>query len=238
MKRLTIIVLVFILFCGSNINGMERFPSSIIPNIPVIQLEPTKLTTFDQYKKQDLADQKKYHGIWSTINTINLDSLKIALEVSSTLGSSYSKSNLFDKKIETAWVEGAKDDGIGEWIKVQLDATLESPTSTPFSIYQVGVIPGYSKNQKTWIENNRVKSVLIVIQSPSGFPRENECVVFRLKLKDSNKLQIFNIPVKKVAGNYLPMTKTVWFKVEDIYKGTKFKDTCISEIVLMGACSS
>ena len=227
-----------IILSGFLVYGIEEFPSSIVKDIPVIELEPIDIISYDQFKIKDLKDQNKYRGMWSTINTINLGSLNIGVEVSSTLGPSYDKSNLFDGKIDTAWVEGASDVGIGQWIKVQLDATLESPTTTPFSVYQVGIIPGYSKSQKTWNENNRIKTALFVVYSPSGSPKRNEWVVFRLKLKDINKLQIFDIPIKKVAINYMPMTKTVWFKVEDIYKGTKFKDTCISEIVLMGACSS
>ena len=218
--------------------GIEEFPSSKIRNIDIVELQPTELTSYDQFKKQDLKDQEKYSGMWSTVNTINLDSLKIKTEVSSTLGQSYSKSNIFDGKIDTAWVEGTKGDGIGEWVNIQIDATLESPSTTPFSVRKIGIIPGYSKSQKTWNENNRVKSALLVIYTPSAFPKENEWVVYRLKFEDIDKLQIFKFPIEKIAANLDPMTSTVWFKIEDVYKGTKYQDTCISEIVLMGACSS
>lgn len=38
--------------------------------------------------------------------------------------------------------------------------------------------------------------------------------------------------------NMCPMENTTWLKIEEIYKGSKFDDTCISEIVLIGGSQS
>jgi hypothetical protein len=215
----------------------EQFPTEKIANIPIIELHPEECYSYHEFAEQDQAIQKKASGIWNTITPkINLDDLKIKVTASSTLGKAYQSTNIIDKKLETAWVEGVKGSGKGEWVKLTLNAKKVSHSSTPFSISSMGIIPGYAKNQTTWNENNRVKTMLVVIYTPASATQENEWVAFRLFLKDENKLQLFEIPIDYIAYNFELMTKTVWFKIEDVYKGTKYDDTCISEIVLRGGC--
>lgn len=239
-KLLRLMFIILVIFNTQAVFSAEMFPEQEIEDIPLIDLKPKEFTSFEVFRSKDIKDQKKYSGLWSTVNTkINLDSLRISTIASSSLGAAYKSSNLLDGKIDTAWVEGAKDDGINQWFKIQLDATKESPTTTPFSILKVGVIPGYSKSHKTWNENNRVKTALLVIYSPPfTTPKECEWVVFRLRFKDENKLQIFEIPDEKIGYSMDLMSKTVWFKIEEVYKGTKYQDTCVSEIIFIGGCTS
>lgn len=238
MKKLTVIILIgMILLSDRTIGGAEQFPNDKIKDVPIIELNPTKFYSFDTFKRNDLRDQTKYSGLWSTLHQINLDILKKTIVVSSVLGPTYQGSNLCDGKTETAWVEGVKGSGIGEWIKIKLDAEKVSPSSTPFSVFEVGIIPGYAKSQKTWEENNRLKTALLIIHSPSiSYPKEHEWVVYRLNLKDENTLQYFTLPDNMLETNSNPMTKTIWLRIDDVYKGTKYNDTCISEIVLVGGC--
>lgn len=37
--------------------------------------------------------------------------------------------------------------------------------------------------------------------------------------------------------SYVTFRKDVWFIIEDVYKGTKYEDTCISKIVINGIYS-
>jgi len=196
---------------------------------------------FRDFVKYDLEFMKKYRSNWSTIHPFNLDEFKISINSSSTLGKSYKGSNICDGKIETAWVEGVKGDGIGEWVKISINAysSLAQYTTTPFFIYRIGVVPGYAKSMKTWIENNRVKKLLVIIHSPPPLaPHEHEWVVLRLNLKDEMKVQLFDIPNDKQVGNLEPMVKEIWLKIEEVYKGTKYDDTCISEFIAIGGFSS
>ena len=123
-------------------------------------------------------------------------------------------------------------------VKINIDAysSFSEVTSTPFSIFEIGVLPGYGKSLKTWTENNRVKKLLVIIYSPQpSFHQKNEWVVFRLNLIDENRLQVFQLPHNKISANYLDgMKKEIWLKIDDIYKGTKYDDTCISEFVAVG----
>ena len=240
MKKICIFVLMslLMLLCCTTITATEeQFPTGEIANIPIVELHPKEFYQYHEFAAKDKAEQKRSSGIWNTITPkINLDELKIKVTASSTLGKAYQAVNIIDKKLETAWVEGVKGPGKGEWVKLKLDAEKISHSSTPFSISEIGIIPGYAKSRTTWYENNRVKKMLVVIYTPASATQENEWVALRLFLKDDNKLQLFQVPIDYIAYNFDPMTKTVWFKIEDVYRGTKYDDTCISEIVLRGGC--
>ena len=237
MRRIDLLMLsIIILLSGCTVPGAEeRFPSKEIEGIEVVELFPNYLISFDDYNKKDLKKIEEYQW-WSTLHPIRLTKFKLTTFASSTLNNSesYKSDNLCDGKIETAWVEGAKGDGIGEWVKVSIDAysSLSEFTSTPFSLDEIAIMSGYGKSEKTWVENNRVKKLLVVAYSPRL--SENEWVIYRLNLQDENKMQVFEIPNDKIGYSFTTMKKVVWLKIEEVYKGTKYEDTCISEFVAVG----
>lgn len=234
---LLVLTFFYILSIGISANP---FPENKLKKINIVELKPTKLYQFKEFKIFDLKYQNQFLGSrWSTIHPrINLSKFVIKTLASSELSKKYSSSNLFDNKLDTAWVEGANEGGIGEWVKIKIEAEKDSPTTTPFSITKIGIIPGYAKSTDSWENNNRVKTLLVIIHSPPplSIPK-NEWVVYRLILKDVNMLQVFDLPEETRVSNE-PMIKNVWIRIESIYKGKKYDDTCISEMVLVGGCSS
>jgi hypothetical protein len=99
-----------------------------------------------------------------------------------------------------SWCEGAKGDGIGE--KIVLEFWKEETLSSIFLINGL-------KSKKDFSKNNRVKGIKI----------NDESYI----LKDSPGLQ--KITFKKALR-----TKKLVLKIESVYPGTKWKDTCIAEI--------
>lgn len=241
MKKNVCLTLLIIL-CSCNIIAVEEFPYNYIQNIQIVDLWPEECLSLEEFSQVNLKELKLYGSKWSSFYpNENLDQLMLTTSASSVLGDRYKSENICDGKIETAWVEGVGGDGIGEWIKISIDAytVLSEITTTPFEISKIAIIPGYGKSEKTWVENNRVKKLMLVIHTPPEvIPEKNEWVVLRLNLKDENKFQIFNIPVKLRAANVYPMKKIVWLRIEEIYKGTKYEDTCISEFVAFGGFSN
>lgn len=63
----------------------------------------------------------------------------------------YGSENISDKKRETAWVEGAKDYGINEWIKVESNSNKE--------VNEIEILNGYHKTIETYQNNGRLKKV-------------------------------------------------------------------------------
>ena len=136
---------------------------------------------------------------------------------SSTLKSQGSKNykvdNLFDVDHKTAWVEGVKGHGIGEWIQVKNACYyLEGYRC---GIGAISILNGYVKSDKAWRENGRVKRLKVYC---NGKPK------YILELQNSRSMQTFDVSISKGA--------TIKFEILDVYPGTKFQDTVISEIGL------
>lgn len=189
------------------------------------ELDPVEFLSFNDFVKKDFDSQKNEETYWSTMWPNNLDNLKIISKSSSTL-KGYPVTNLFDKNPNTAWVEGVKGDGIGEWVSVEL---YMEKKRCPSGLDFICIVPGYLKNDKTWEENNRVKSALLIC---SANPKKN--AILRLKFNDFKGFQIFHIGD---YASYVEYYKKIWIIIEDVYKGSKYQDTCISEIVIKGIYS-
>ncbi len=130
----------------------------------------------------------------------------------------YEAMNVADFDDSTAWVEGVKGDGIGESITL----TLKKPTE----VNQIGIIPGYSKSRELYFANNRVAEVKIVLDNSDTVTRSlvDEYLFFSTnspKAYQMIELGKNNKPVKEIK---IIITK--------VYKGTKYDDTCITEILL------
>lgn len=246
MKRTYIILILFIItFSTVKINAQEDLNISKpildklisfgvdTEDLQIIELEPSEFKNFDDFREEDIAFQEKYITIWSTFYRGYVDILDIKAKAFSTL-KGYPITNILDKKIDTAWVEGVEGDGIGEWLSLDI-YTEKKKDYDPYSIVLFGIIPGYLKSDKTWEENNRIKTALLVIKTPSpGYANASESyAVIRLKMRDYKGLQIFSVSRYQRYGSD---DKKIWLIIEDVYKGTKYSDTCISEIFIRGGC--
>lgn len=113
-----------------------------------------------------------------------------------------------DGDVGTAWVEGAKNDGIGEWI--MLSGGQQDLTG-------LSIINGYAKSTDLYTKNNRVKKIRIEL---------SDGTVLEKSLSDGTLgFQTINFD-NQVKIDFVKIT------VLDVYKGSKYSDTCISEIEL------
>lgn len=132
----------------------------------------------------------------------------------SMLGSTYLPTQAADSRLSTAWVEGAEGDGIGE----RLTFTF-SPHSWPVS--EIKIVNGYAKNEKVWRANSRIRKLKVL---------HNGQWVYTLQLADIRDLQVFLLP--DTLGT--PSGKAPWtlsFEILEVYPGSKFSDTAITEIL-------
>ncbi len=120
----------------------------------------------------------------------------------------YSARNVWDKDPKTAWVEGKGDDGVGEWIDFAF-----FPDSRV--IGAIKIINGYAKSEGLYQANNRVKRVRISFDDGTSFEAE---------LNDGQiQPQLIRFPMPK-------KTERIRLTILEVYPGTKYRDTCISEI--------
>ena len=114
---------------------------------------------------------------------------------------------LNDNDPSTTWVAGTKPDGIGDWVLL----TLEDETFVTSLDYTTGF--DYAKDgQDYFFLNNRLKRITITL---SG----GEPINYDFNGKD-RKVQI---PINAI-------TSTIKITIKDVYPGSKWQDTCISEL--------
>lgn len=119
----------------------------------------------------------------------------------------YAVSNLTDHNYNTAWVEGVAGTGIGQSVKFTFINECK-PTN-------IQIINGYAKSQAIYLKNSRPNKLKLTYSDGS---------TQIIDLKDTSTLQTFPINCT---------SKLKWVKIEilNVYKGTHYEDTCISEIM-------
>ncbi len=133
----------------------------------------------------------------------------LRVEVSSVLKDQYgvySPENVIDGDTKTAWCEGVSGSGEGEWIEIDFYTTR--------TVSNLKIFPGYGETEKLFRANNRPRALDIEFGDKSHTSVE---------LTDEYRMQNFSFPPKE-GGTYLKIS------IKDVYKGTKYDDTCISEI--------
>jgi hypothetical protein len=128
----------------------------------------------------------------------------------------YTGTMAHDFSFRTAWVEGVKGYGIGEYVEYYF--RNQAPRITEIKIFN-----GYVKSEKAWIENSRVSKLKLSVNGKD---------LVLLNLEDIQAQQNFKIdPMgKRADGKDL----IIRFTIADIYKGSKFDDTAITEIYFDG----
>lgn len=160
-------------------------------------------------------------------------------------GNNYNNKNIYDLRYDTAWIEGVKGYGIGEYVEFNF------PPKHP-RITTIKIANGYIKDKSTWKNNSRVKQLKVCLN--------NQDFVI-LNLKDVYAEQVFEIPTigyeiryrglnddgtswysytdrnGKTIKSYtkkIDSGDTIRFEIMRIYKGDKYDDTAITEIYFDG----
>jgi hypothetical protein len=123
-----------------------------------------------------------------------------------------SPASAIDGDLSTAWVEGVDGPGIGESL------TLTFDTTTPF--YGIYLLPGYFATPELWEANNRIKKVQLTLSDGTSFTEEFEDIK-----------QPMYIDTDRILGGF---PQIEWFRLTilEVYPGTRWDDTAISEITL------
>ena len=143
----------------------------------------------------------------------------------------YGPENLFDNDYGTAWVEGVKGPGIGEWVEVDLDKV---------SISGLGIINGYTKRKSLYYANNRIKKLRLDVEWDNWGNRSGgkDSTEITLKEKQFNELnQNAEAPFISWLADYgdgYNRAKKVRLTILEVYPGTKYNDTPITELFILG----
>ena len=205
MKR-TLLIALAVLGCCFVAEAQLRTikPSSVykVPNI-----------SHATYKSGEYYNENNelYCDLHLGMSSFTGESVTASSYLSSQGSASYRASNIKDWNHETAWVEGVKGYGIGEWIEfhdIHVDGTLTV----------ISILNGYVKSDRAWSENARVKRLKVYY---------NDRPICILELQDSRSMQAF--PVQDFLGGKHYINK-LRFEIMEVYPGTKYQDTVISEL--------
>ncbi len=122
-------------------------------------------------------------------------------------GNKYGVASLLDDSNFTAWFEGNRGVGVGQWILVDFGELR--------TIKEVTVKNGYNKKEKLYYNNSRVRTLSLVF---SGGQKHQA-----LNLKDQPGRQSFAIPGQIKA-------RWVQLKIQAVIKGKKYSDTGLNEL--------
>lgn len=135
-------------------------------------------------------------------------------------GAKYGAAQGHDMDLSTAWVEGASDSGIGQWIEYTF-STMDMKESQ-LALTELIVFNGYRKNRDLWAKNGRIKSLTMTVNSkPYG----------TVELADAfrhQKVKIGSIPLRGRTRT------TIRFTIAAVYPGNKYTDTALTELEFEG----
>lgn len=150
-------------------------------------------------------------------------------EATSTLRGNYQASNLIDGDFNTAWVEGKSGSGVGESVTLRCEA---------FPLVAVVMYGGYTKDKKTYTTNNRVKRVRLEFILAEGKDNYFKPGPEEIELQDLPFQEIGDDNCGKLAqvlysfGDGSVWIEGVKITILEVYKGSKYDDTCLSELIL------
>ena len=175
--------------------------------------ERRKLKKFDDSKK-DIWDIRGEGDDW--YNSGGPYKVSATTELKSSGQVKYVAQNAHDSSYKTVWVEGKPDYGIGESLLYYFKAN--SPRVNKIIIFN-----GYLKSKDLWRDNSRVKKFKVYT---------NNNLIAVLELKDTMAQQEFEItPVSSKVKNKDLILR---FEIVEVYPGSKFKDTAITELYFSG----
>lgn len=145
----------------------------------------------------------------------------LEVSASSTLKGDYHPEKLIDRKLETAWVEGKKGNGIGESITFKLDK---------YKLGAIAMINGYPKDRDTYYSNGRVKKIKVEKLVDGKWYAEE--ITLTEKAYDQTPGAMLQI-IGDYGEGYMPVEK-LRLTILEVYPGSKYDDTCISELYLLG----
>lgn len=160
----------------------------------------------------------------------------VEVRASSELGGDYSVKKLTDRKVDTAWVEGQRGLGEGQYVEFLLkDITLN----------RVGIINGYRKSEYLYTANSKLKKARVEVDSVvknsdtgkiEKTDHTEKIVEFldREYYDESVDLLFHCTDFEPVGRNNIRHVSKIKLTILEAYKGAKYDDTCISELIIIG----
>jgi hypothetical protein len=119
-----------------------------------------------------------------------------------------------DSRLDSPWTEGVDGPGIGEWVMLTFPGKIE--------VWAIGLDVGYDRDADIFYANNRIKRALLIFSN-------GEEVEVTFDDKQGMQMTV----LARAPG---PSIETTYVKVviQEVYPGTRYDDTCLGEIQVLG----
>ena len=151
--------------------------------------------------------------------------LALSAEASSTLKpqeeKTYRASNLIDGNLNTCWVEGASGTGIGETITLYLGKKQ--------TVYGLTILNGYLESKYLYGINGKVTQVSVSATDGTRIKADLMVPEFEEVKESFNTYEMCDLE-NWINFDEPVYTDTITVTIEGAEAGSKYEDTCISEI--------
>ena len=164
----------------------------------------------NEIKQNSNTSNKNQINRTKNLNTINILNSECSSILHDSTNKNYGSTKVLDGDFSTVWSEGVSGYGNGEWIILDFDNI--------YTVKKIKIVNGLVNKKNGYYNNNRPKSLTLQFSDGSS---QN------INLEDDNTVyQVVNI--NKVETSY------VKFVINSVYYGTKYDDTCIADIEILG----
>lgn len=227
MKNKTFKILMFSFIMNTfHVNAIHAQSLTVISATEPDENNELYENSIDAYKVNE------FWGIWSVPI-----GRAIASSVLPSRGDvTYSIENISDLNLNTAWIEGEKDYGIGVSIQFEFHYGDNEKYGSAYQFQGICVVfNGYCKSEKTWKENSRVKKLKVYIDN-TPICYVNLIDTWRFQTFDISRYFVNSTQRENQEGKYkIKEGDVLKFEICEVYKGSKYKDTAISEFLAKGA---
>ena len=245
MKKSIILLSVLALGFAANAQVYERTPRKYDFELSDIARRITPMLSFNRYMHADGWIWKEGRSSALVEKGKSADFYEI---------NKIDDEDIYGANVRTAWVEGTKDDGIGEWVIIPV-GTNDSDTRWRFDgngeggklKVSLSIYNGYQQSKDLYLKNNRVKEAKISIYAVAFSAGQDDayllwnpdCIheeVITLCDEIAPEPFYFNSSYKEffmsLPEKYSTEHIQLFLRLEimRVYKGTKYSDTCISDM--------
>ena len=198
----------------------------------------------------EMLIRKAIEDMLSLVDEPWLSALSSALVENAGKPDEFEWVNLSDNDVATCWCEGVRGPGINEYVLMYIDhengLELNYQRAQRFKNIKchLEINNGFCKSQDLFVKNNRVKTCRIEIYDTprvhgqyKTFIRADPVKIYDsvLELADTSETQEFEFFIKLREDNiYAGAIVLMQLTILDVYPGTDYDDTCISEIKVYG----
>lgn len=188
-----------------------------------VNWDEDKLTPAERKLNEKFGIWEGSNSYWSTIDggdgwyEVHLDTIIASSSLKNQGKYTYNASNVHDYSLKSIWSEGVKGQGIGEYLLFKFEGN--SPRVSTITITN-----GCAQSKALYEANSRVKKLKVYY---------NDKPVGILNLKDIRGYQTFETDTFGL-GHEGVKPWSLKLEIMEVYPGTKYDDTVITEINLEG----